>query len=89
MRLVVFDAHVGLTKAIRRQLQGCVWQRCRVHFARNLLQRVPRAHQGMVTAALRSVFAQESTAEILSRWDDLATSLAERFPRAAELLAAG
>ena len=87
VRLVVSDAHVGLTKAIRRQLQGCVWQRCRVHFARNLLQRVPRAHQGMVTAALRSVFAQETASEILSRWDDLATSLAERFPRAAELMA--
>jgi transposase-like protein len=86
VRLVVSDAHVGLTKAIRRQLQGCVWQRCRVHFARNLLQRVPKAHQGMVTAALRSVFAQESTDEILSRWDDLAASLVERFPRAAELM---
>ena len=41
----------------------------------------------MVTAALRSVFAQESAAEILSRWDDLASSLAERFPKAAELMA--
>ncbi len=41
VKLVISDAHVGLTKAIRRQLQGCVWQRCRVHFARNLLQRVP------------------------------------------------
>ena len=40
----------------------------------------------MVTAALRSVFAQENAAEILSRWDDLATSLSERFPRAAELM---
>jgi putative transposase len=79
-------AHSGLTKAIRRQLQGCVWQRCRVHFARNLLQCVPRAHQGMVTAALRSVFAQETAAEIESRWDDLATSLAERFPKAAALM---
>jgi putative transposase len=87
VRLVISDAHVGLTKAIRRQLQGCVWQRCRVHFARNLLQRVPRAHQGMVTAALCSVFAQESAADILSRWDDLAASLVERFPRAAELMA--
>ena len=61
------DADAGLTKAIGRQLQGSVWQRCRVHFARNLLQCVPIgaafsagvAHQGMVTAALRSVFAQE------------------------------
>lgn len=78
---------MGLTKAIRRMFQGCCWQRCRVHFVRNLLQRVPKAHQGMVTAALRSVFAQESAAEILSRWDDLASSLAERFPKAAELMA--
>jgi transposase-like protein len=94
VKLVISDAHVGLTKSIRRQLQGCVWQRCRVHFARNLLQRVPIgeafsegvAHQGMVTAALRSVFAQENAGEILSRWDDLAASLIERFPKAAELM---
>ncbi len=86
VKLVVSDAHAGLTKAIRRQLQGCVWQRCRVHFARNLLQCVPKAHQGMVTAALRSVFAQENATEIASRWDDLAASLAERFPKAAELM---
>ena len=86
VKLVISDAHSGLSKAIRRQLQGCVWQRCRVHFARNLLQCVPKAHQGMVTAALRSVFAQESAAEIPSRWDDLAASLVDRFPKAAALM---
>jgi transposase-like protein len=86
VKLVVSDAHVGLTKAIRRMFQGCCWQRCRVHFARNLLQRVPKAHQGMVTAALRSVFSQEDAAGLVERWDDLANSLAERFPKAAELM---
>jgi transposase-like protein len=86
VKLVISDAHVGLTKAIRRMFQGCCWQRCRVHFARNLLQRVPKAHQGMVTAALRSVFAQENAGEILSRWDDLVASLIEGFPKAAELM---
>ncbi len=86
VKLVVSDAHLGLTKAIQHQLQGCVWQRCRVHFSRNLLQRVPKAHLGMVTAALRSVFAQETEEEILSRWDDLAASLQERFPKAAALM---
>ncbi len=40
----------------------------------------------MVTAALRLVFAQESADEILSRWDDLAASLADRFPKVAELM---
>ena len=86
VKLVISDAHSGLTKAIRRQLQGSVWQRCRVHFARNLLQCVPKAHQGMVTAALRSVFAQDTAAEIESRWDDLAASLVEHFPKAAALM---
>lgn len=85
VKLVISDAHVGLTNAIQRMLQGCCWQRCRVHFARNLLQRVPKAHQGMVTAALRSVFSQEDAVGLVERWDDLAASLAERFPRAAEL----
>lgn len=83
---MISDAHKGLTNAIRRMLQGSCWQRCRVHFARNLLQRVPKAHQGMVTAALRSVFAQEKASEIEARWDDLASSLAERFPNAAKLM---
>ncbi len=41
VRLVVADAHVGLTTAVSRMFQGCSWQRCRVHFARNLLQTVP------------------------------------------------
>lgn len=74
--------------------QGCCWQRCRVHhrfaegfaYARNLLQRVSKAHQGMVTAALRSVFSQEDAVGLVERWDDLAASLAERFPKAAELM---
>jgi putative transposase len=48
--------------------------------------RVPKAQQGMVTIQLRSVFAQETAADILNRWDDLAASLAERFPNAAGLM---
>jgi len=41
---VISDARRGLTNAIRRMLQGSCWQRCRVHFARKLLQTVPKAH---------------------------------------------
>ena len=58
-----------------QMFQGCCWQCFRFHFARNLLQRVPKAHQGMVTAALRSVFIQEDAAWLVERWDDLASSL--------------
>lgn len=43
VKLVISGAHKGLTDAIRRMLQGSIWQRCRVHFARNLLQRVTDA----------------------------------------------
>jgi putative transposase len=53
VRLEVSDAHVRLTKAVGRMFQGCSWQRCRVHYARNLLQTVPKAQQEMVAAALR------------------------------------
>ncbi|MFN9932814.1 MAG: transposase [Cyanobacteriota bacterium] len=56
-----------------------------MHFTRNLLQRVPKARQGMVTAALQSVFALEKASEIEAHCDDLASSLAERFPKGAEL----
>jgi len=43
-----------------------------LHFARNLLECVPKGHQGMVIAARRSAFAQENAGDILSRWDGLA-----------------
>jgi putative transposase len=68
VKLVISDAHMGLTDAIRRQLQGCAWQRCRVRIALKLLQRVPKAHQGMVTGALRSVFAQEDASKSERCW---------------------
>ena len=56
VRLVISDAHEGLKAAARKTLQGASWQRCRVHFARNVLARVPKGHQDVVAAALRTVF---------------------------------
>ena len=87
VKLVISDAHVGLTKAIRCQQKGCVWQRCRVHFDRNLLQRVPKAYQGMVTAALRSVLAQQDAAAVEAQCDQVMAMLTGQFPRAAALMA--
>jgi transposase-like protein len=87
VKLVISDAHSGLINAIRRMLQGSCWQRCRVHFVRNLLQTVPKAHQEMVAAALRSVFAQQSKEAVLEQWDQVSAMLAAKFPRAAELMA--
>ncbi|QPN61836.1 transposase [Synechococcus sp. CBW1002] len=55
-RLVISDAHLGLTAAIKRMFQGSSWQRCRVHFLRNLLSHVPKVGQDMVAAAMKAVF---------------------------------
>ena len=87
VKLVISDAHGGLTNAIRRMLQGSCWQRCRVYFARNLLQTVPKAHHEMVAAALCSVFAQQSKDAVLEQWDQVGAMLAAKFARAAELMA--
>jgi putative transposase len=83
VRLVISDAHAGLTAAITKVFQGASWQRCRVHYARNLLATVPKASTEMVAAAFRTVFAQLTAAEAAARWDEVADSLDARFPKAA------
>jgi hypothetical protein len=70
--LVISDAHDGLTKAVRRSFQGASWQRCRVHFTRNVLAKVPKASADMVAAALRTVFAHPDPSEVASAWDRVA-----------------
>jgi transposase-like protein len=59
------------------------WQRCRVHFARNLLATVPEASTEMVAAAFRTVSAQTTPEEVSARWDEVAGQLADRIPNAA------
>jgi transposase-like protein len=87
VQLVISDAHAGLKKAIARCFQSCGWQRCRVHFARNLLVKVPKASQDMVAAALRSMFVQQNESAVEQQWDQVITKLTEKFPAAAALMA--
>ncbi len=84
VRLVISDAHAGLKASIRKCFTGASWQRCRVHYARNLLACVPKTHSEFVAAAFRSIFALGTPAEVEARWDDVTDTLAERFPKAAE-----
>ena len=86
VRLVISDQHSGLIAALRRTMQGVAHQRCRVHFARNLLSRVPKGHQEMVAAAFRTVFAYATRAEISEQYDKVSDMLRARFPKAAELM---
>lgn len=83
VRLVISDAHAGLKASIRKCFTGASWQRCRVHYVRNLLAAVPKAHQEMVAAAFRSIFALGTAKEVEARWDEVADTLSERFPKAA------
>ena len=55
-----------------------------MHYARNLLATVPKSHAEFVAAAFRSIFALSDKNEIEARWDEVAATLAERFPKAAE-----
>ena len=66
VRLVISDQHAGLVAALRRCFQGAAHQRCRVHFARNLLALIPKSHKDMVAALFRTIFAQPDPARGLS-----------------------
>jgi transposase-like protein len=84
--LVTSDAHQGLTDAIAAALPGTSWQRCRTHFMRNLLCRVPKSAQPAVAAMVRSIFAQPDAYGVREQQPRVVEQLAQRFPSAAELL---
>jgi putative transposase len=86
VRLVVSDDHKGLVGAIDAVLPGACWQRCRTHFMRNLLTKVPKAAGPFVATLVRSVFAQPSAAEVAAQLARVVEQLEERFHDAAEML---
>src|SRR4029079_14677721 len=86
VRLVISDAHEGLKAAISTVLTGTTWQRCRVHFMRNLLATVPHAAREAIAAIVRTIFAQPDHASALAQLRKVAEGLRARFPRAATVL---
>jgi putative transposase len=86
VRLVVSDAHEGLKQAIGTVLTGATWQRCRVHFMRNLLARVPRSAREAIAAIVRTIFAQPDHASALAQLKKVADGVRSRFAKAATLL---
>jgi len=86
VQLVTSDAHEGLKKAIAEVFQGASWQRCRVHFLRNLAAKVPASAQGMVLAAVRTIFTQEDLESAREALHKTATMLEEKFPEVAAML---
>jgi putative transposase len=87
VKLVVSDAHLGLRAGIRGALNGVEWQRCTVHFMRNVLCRVPKAAQGFVAAALKSIFSQTSKDEARQALHKAVELVAPKYPAAAAVVA--
>jgi len=85
-RLVVSDAHEGLKQAIAEVLAGASWQRCRVHFMRNLLALVPKKAQTVTAAWVRTIFAQPDQASARDQLDKVAQALEPKLPRVSQLL---
>jgi putative transposase len=86
VRLVVSDHHLGLKEAIEKVFVGASWQRCRVHFMRNALSRVPKQKAQMVAAAIKTIFAQPDRAHIHRQLSEVADTLSFGFADVANLL---
>lgn len=83
VQLVISDAHEGLRAAIPAVFNGVTWQRCYVHYIRNVLDKVPKTAQGFVAAALRNVFGQLSGEQAKVAMGTALEAIREKWPRAA------
>jgi transposase-like protein len=85
VKLCISDAHQGLKNAIA-QVLGCPWQRCTVHFLRDMLGHVPRAQQPLVSGAIRGIFTATSGPEARARLGQVVEQLEPHAPKVAALL---
>ena len=87
VKLVTSDAHRGLVDAIGATLTGTSWQRCRTHFAANLMSHTPKAAWGWVKALLHSVYEQPDAKAVHAQFDRIIEALEEKLPDVATYLA--
>lgn len=86
VKLVISDAHQGLKSAVGAVLPGAAWQRCRTHFMRNLLCKVPKKAQPAVATLVRSIFAQSDKEQVLAQHTQIVERLLPQFAEAGHLL---
>ena len=86
VKLVTSDAHAGLVSAIGATLPGAAWQRCRTHYAANLMSATPKSSWGWVKALLHSIYDQPDSDAVHAQFDRVVDALAEKLPAVAEHL---
>jgi len=86
VKLVTSDAHAGLVSAISATLPGAAWQRCRTHYAANLMSATPKNSWGWVKALLHSIYDQPDAEAVHAQFDRVVDALAEKLPKVAEHL---
>src|SRR3954449_13504623 len=88
VRLVTSDAHAGLVAAIGATLPGATWQRCRTHYAANLMAACPKGSWPWVKTLLHSVYDQPDAASVHAQFDRLVDTVADKLPKVADHLEA-
>ena len=88
VQLVVSDAHAGLRAAVRKVLKS-EWQRCKVHFYRNVLAHVPKRSQAEVSEAMKAVFVQRDEKSAKAKASEMVGQFQSRFPKAMDVFEAG
>jgi putative transposase len=86
VQLVTSDAHAGLKDAISANLPGAAWQRCRTHYAANLMSATPKSMWPAVKAMLHSVYDQPDAAAVNAQFDRTLDYVTEKLPAVAEHL---
>ncbi len=81
--LVTSDDHAGLVSAIGSVLPGAAWQRCRTHYHRNLLTKVPKSAQPWVSTLVRTIFEQPDAASVRAQHAQVVQALEVKLPQAA------
>ena len=84
--LVTSDAHAGIRAAVRAILPGASWQRCRVHFARNITSRLGSARSEPAGALVSTIFAQTSREAVAAQYKHVVDALRDPFPEIARML---
>lgn len=86
VKLVTSDAHAGLVNAIAATIPGAAWQRCRTHYAANLMSATPKSSWPWVKALLHSIYDQPDAEAVHAQFDRVVDALAEKLPAVAEHL---